>query len=726
MLLALVSIAGGAALALLTAYALGAALLRKLPAPPEIALALGAAAESLLVFLLLLSNLAYWYVFLAMAALAGASWFLTRRQQPDGPEEFPSRDRQGAVWVVAAVVFAAYGIWYLVNALAPETLPDGVTYHLGLPYEYVRLGGFPNRITFYDLVPQGLEMLYTVAFSVGRYSAAKLVEFAFFLSTLPLIFRIGRQLGLNDLASLLVAVFYFCAPVAGVTGASSYNDAAGVFFALAAFYLLLVWRDSADARYLLPAGALAGFSYAIKLPGAMVPIAAVLFAWWAGRAIKNAALLAAGAALVMAPWLLRNAILTGNPLAPLFNSFFPNPYFHVATERQLAITLGSFGSVRPWDVPWQLAFGDRLAGTFGPLLLALPIGFLALRRTAGRCCWAAAALLAIPWFSNTGARFLMPAVVVAGFTLAMALPKPMAWAAVALQAILCWPQLISRFEPRYAFLLRDFPLGAALRIEPEAHYLWRNSDDFKLAQMIEKNTPADAKILGLAAVANAYLTRDVRVTWQSAEADALTDSLRLASVNPEPMYDWQASWPTGAFTRLRFRLPAASNSEYDIDDIRIYSGEDLVYSSPNWILRAWPNSWEAPLALDGNLATRWRTWEAVRAGMYFEMRFDRPQRISRAVLYSYTPALDIRPDLYGFTTDGKWLNLGPLVATRLLKQDLRAEAARAIRRAGYQYLLVPTGAGGAAPAGNAIAAESAEWGLAEAARVGPYRLFRIK
>lgn len=55
------------------------------------------------------------------------------------------------------------------------------------------------------------------------------------------------------MAALLAAVFYFCAPVAGVTGASSYNDAAGVFFALSAFYLQLVWRDAGVPRYLLRA-----------------------------------------------------------------------------------------------------------------------------------------------------------------------------------------------------------------------------------------------------------------------------------------------------------------------------------------------------------------------------------------------------------------------------------------------------------------------------------------
>jgi 4-amino-4-deoxy-L-arabinose transferase-like glycosyltransferase len=223
------------------------------------------AAESVVIFFLLLAGAGRWYVFVALGAVAIACWRIFPRSPLDEAVKRPL----GKGWIAAAAIFGAYGIWYFVNTLAPEIQADGMSYHLGLPYEYVRLGGFPRRITFYDLVPQGMEMLYTVAFAFGRHSAAKLVEFAFFLATLPLFFRIARRLGLGEMAALLAAVFYFCAPVAGVTGASSYNDAAGVFFALSAFYLLLVWGDTGAQGYLLRAGVLAGFCFAIKVPGIM-------------------------------------------------------------------------------------------------------------------------------------------------------------------------------------------------------------------------------------------------------------------------------------------------------------------------------------------------------------------------------------------------------------------------------------------------------------------------
>jgi len=132
-----------------------------------------------------------------------------------------------------------------VNGLAPETIADGITYHLGLPNEYLRLGGFPDHITFYDMVPQGMEMLYTVAFAFGRHAAAKLVEFAFLLATIPSFPR-GQAPGRERSGVPCGGGILLLRARAGITGASSYNDAAGVFFLLAAFYLLLL----ADSRYL--------------------------------------------------------------------------------------------------------------------------------------------------------------------------------------------------------------------------------------------------------------------------------------------------------------------------------------------------------------------------------------------------------------------------------------------------------------------------------------------
>jgi hypothetical protein len=706
---ALVSILFGAALTLGSAYALGTRLTRR--AVPEIRLGLGAAVLSFLIFLFLLLHLATCPAFLALGL---GSLALVRIR--GNPLESSASGRPATL----ALVLIPYFAWYFVNALAPETIADGVTYHLGLPAAYLRAGGFPDRISFYGMIPQGMEMLYTMAFAFGRHSAAKLIEFTFLAATLPLIFRLGRSLGRSDTACLVAAVLYFCAPVAGITGASSYNDAAGVFFLLAAIYVVV--SQSAPAWV---AGVLAGFCYAIKLPGILAPLVVILFA---ARNRKTMLWIGIGAAAVVAPWMIRNAVLTGDPVFPLMNSAFPNPYFHPATEAELARDLGSLGGVAPEQVPWELAFGDHLTGTFGPLLFALPIGLLALRRREGRLLWTAAVLLALPWFTNTGARFLMPSVVLAALALGMSLPKPAAFAAIAIQAVLCWPHVIDRWEKRYAFRLHEFPLTAALRIEPEPEYLRHHLNEYGVAKMIERATPPNARILALVSVASAYLDRDVEVTWHSAQTDSLLDTMRLAGLyTGTTTFDWKAAWPEQALRAIRFRIPVTYNGEWDISEIQLYSGEYRVANSPQWTLNGWPNPWEGALAFDGNLATRWRTWQPVRAGMYLQVDFENSQRLTSAIVVSHAPWFHVPMDVYGRDPKGAWHVLS--IATQAVPRqpvDLRLAVGGALRKAGFQYVLAPTGSDGNGPIGDLLVQGPGEWGLERVGYAGDYHLFRVK
>jgi hypothetical protein len=698
----LLAIFFGALFPLAAAWAIGALLMRRQPA--EIQLGIGAVALSFAIFVLLTCGLGYWWAFLVLGGIpiGLAGWKIR------GDGQRIKRDRLSYV----ALLLIPYGAWYFVNALAPETQADGITYHLGLPLQYLRHGGFADRITFFAMIPQGMEMLYTMAFAFGRHSAAKLIEFALFAATLHLILRLGARLGMNGLACAAAAIFYFCAPVVGLTGSSSYNDAAGVFFLLAAIYLMLEDRFFA-------AGVLAGFCYAIKLPGLLVPLALVC---WRPR---RAPALLSGAALVIAPYLLRGLILTGNPLAPLANSLFPNPYFHVATEKALASDLASLQGFKLWQVPWELAFGDHLTGTYGPILFALPLGFLALRRREGRLIWLVALILAAPWLSNMGARFLMQSFALAAIALAMVLPRPALYAAIAMQAVFCWPHVIDLWESRYAFRLHEFPIAGALRIEPESDYLRSHLNEYNVAKMIERSMPPDSRALALAAVANTYVDRDVEVTWHSAEGDQLLDSLRLAGVYVKtPSLDARLTWPSQGMRALRFRKIQPEDTEWDINEIQFFNGEYRVFNSPQWGLSGWPNRWEAPLAFDSNYATRWRTWQPVKAGMTFQINFGHPQRLSSAVLVTHLPFAGVAEaqdegGRWHLLTDRAEMHSRPL-------QDLRLDVSRAVRRAGFRFLLVPTGEGGNAPIGNVIVGHEAEWGLEKSGFAGDYYLFRVK
>lgn len=713
---------------------LGNICLCRLPVPRTIALATGAAVESCIVFLLLACGVGHRLSFVLLGAICLGLFLWLRRgaRRLADPLNTPA-DRVSLC--LAGGALALYAALYLINAMAPELEPDAIAYHLGLVSEYVRLGRFPRRVGFYEMLPQGLEMLFVPAFAFGRHSAARLVHCAFLLATIPLVRRIAQRLELPDSVALAALVLYFCAPVTGITGTSAYTDAGGVFFVLATFYLLLVWRDTGDVRYLLPAGLTAGFCYAIKLPGALVVILALAFllsyeslshqlpSHARKQVVLPLALLSIAALAVAAPWILRDLIMTGSPVAPLFNRFFPNPYFHLSTERGMAASLGSLGNLPPWRVLYELIAGGAFQGTLGPAFFALPLALLALRRRAGRLAWLAAVCLALPWFWNTGARFLMPSLPFLALALVMVLPRPALWACMVVQAVACWPQIISLYHPAYTWRLERIPWRAALRLQSEQDYLSRLINEYQVARLIEDRTQPGERVFSLTAVATAYTDRPVLVFWHSAQADQLADALRVALAPQATLFDVKADWPRRALSAVRIHIPQASPEEWLIHDIQLFSGGDRIPASPPWQLRGWPNEWELPLAFDQNRATRWRTWQPVRAGMYVEADFGRPLLLSGALM---TSPSRLPFEFYGRQGDGWHLLATQPVVTPKPLGDVRMAATWAVLSAGFRYILADDGGGGNGALGAAMAGHEAEWGLARVGKVGPVVLFRIK
>ena len=711
----------GAAFCLAWAYALGRICLRWLPAPWEVAFAIGAALESSIVFGLLCAGLAWTWMFIGAGAVSILlAWFLR------GPElkEPTAEPAPRSVRIVFAVILAVFGVLYFVHALAPEIQSDAIAYHLGLAAEYARTGEFPNRVGFFEMVPQGMEMLFTVAFAIGRHSAAKLVHFGFLLATLPLLLRVGNSLRLSQSASMAAAGIYFCTPVAGVAGTCAYNDAALVFFVLIVFYLLLVWHEQGDGRYLLPAGIAAGFCYAIKFTGILILPVAMIAALAAARRVRPVLLLAAGVVMI-APWMIRDAAMSGNPVAPLFNRWFPNPYFLVFTEEFLANTLRSYG-VSEWRIPVELAVGGKLQGIYGPLLFILPAGLPALRTRAGRWCWVAAGVLAVPWFWNIGARFLLPAFVFAVLALMLAWPRA-AMACLVLQAVTCWPQSIALYNRADIWRLRGFPWQGALRIQSEESYLTWHIDRYPITRLLETKTAPGERTFTLTNIAAAYTDRETLEYWHSAEGEWMLDWLKSAGMySRAPLYDVSTAWQPQLLRALRFRLNTPHAGEWCLHEVRLFDGEDRVRSSPRWTLGGWPNVGGMTAAFDDNVASRWRTFAPMRPGMYLQVDLEKPRWLSGATLVSHTPVYGVAIEFDGMDGGGVWHSFGAGKPVQRVWEDLRRPATRAIRRQGFSYILASRGKEGLGPFGETFIGHEEEWGLEVVAEAHGYYLYRIR
>ncbi len=702
----------GALLTLAAAFSLGRALTFYRSLPAALTLALGAAALSLSIFFLRLSGHGGFRGMLLLGITSSIP-LIWLRAGPLGWNRLPR---------IVSAVLLVYSVFYLVQALAPETRADANVYHLMPAVESLRSGGFGDQISFYERLPQGMENLFAMAYSVGGSSAAKLVHLALFLATFPLLVELGRRLGASLEVSAVAAAIYLCTPVAGVSGTSAFTDAALVFYTVGALLLLLLWRVERDDRLLLLAGLAAGFCYCCKITGVLIPVCAGLYLL-TFRNWKPVLWFSAAALLMISPWMIRNAVEVGNPVAPLLNRFFPNPSFHIATEDLYSKSMRSYGGVALREVPLEITIGGaKLQGVIGPVFLLAPLALLALRRRNGRIVLALAAVLAVPWFFNMGTRFLMQSLPFLALAMAMAVPVTRVYILLLIQAIGCFPPLLEQYAPSYPEL---FPWRAALRLESEPHFMQRVSWDYRVAKMVEANTLAADRVFDLYGLQLALLDRDVVGSYQTATGDNLSSGFEVALLQDRGvLYDERAWFPEQPLAAVRVRQTASTEQIWSVHEIELFRGEQRVGNSRRWTLDAWPNSWEAPLGLDQNLISRWRTWQAARPGMFFELAFDRPQLLTSINVVGRSSENEPRLEIHGQRPDGNWIRF-PAPRTVRPAINLRQAAVKMVRRAGMRYILVPGGTGGGGPIGTSMANQPKDWGVEIAANLDNMYLFKI-
>jgi hypothetical protein len=475
----------------------------------------GSGCLSLAVFGLCAVHQARLPVFLAggAGAIGGALWQArgTARRQP-----LPALPRS---WTVLfAIVYLLFFACYFSNAAAPEISPDGSGYHLGNVARDWRHHGFDwDYHSIYSSLGQGMEMLFLVAFSIGRHPAAAMVHMAFQAALPLLMVCYGRRFGFPRVGAFAGLLVYAC-PVVGIAGISAYNDLAVATLIFAGFYLVEVNYAQLSYKVMFLCGLLCGYSYAIKYTAWLtLPFAAGLTR---GRRCWALCL---GAAAMAGPWMVRNWIWLRNPAAPFLNSWFPNPYWSAAAEHQYLAGLREYPHFKSyWDFIAQVTvLGGLVPGMIGPAFLLLPLSLLALRHPRGRKLLVAGAVYSIPAFFNTDVRFMIPALPFFALALGLAMQNSR-WILpiVALfQAFLCWPAVMDAYCDPNAWRVRGFQLRAG------SPYIASHVGDYALKDAIERWVGPNQRIFSLAGRAQAYLDRDIVVGYESSQGIRIQEAL---------------------------------------------------------------------------------------------------------------------------------------------------------------------------------------------------------
>jgi hypothetical protein len=688
-------ILSGALFTVTVCLACGRLLLREAATDIGISFVSGAAILSLSVFVMAAVDAVYTPIFLALGA--AALWF-ARREILFSDSKQSRRSLAQCAWLL---LFLPWFAMYFVHAMAPEASPDGTAYHLSLVARYVREHGF-HRITtnIYASLSEGIEMLFLFAFAFGKRSAAALVHLAFLLALVWQMIAYGRRAGFH-LAGVCAAFLVFASPVVGIDASSAYNDVAVAAIAFTLFQLLELWnsrRESASAQRLLVAiGLLAGFAYAAKYTAAVAVPYALAYVAWKSRRWRDVAVVAGCALLLIAPWMIKNWLWVHNPLSPFFNNWFPNPYVSSAFENEYKQYLAHYELTSRWQIPMQVTTYGRLSGLLGPVFLLAPVALLAAFRREGRHLLVAALVFGATYFSNIGARFLIPPLPFVALAIALVLSRvpAAAWAVVLLHAYLSWPSIVPKYGREDAWRLHGFPWREALRRRPEDAYLERWLPFYGAVRLIEIATPPGSTIFTPDPVPEAYTSRRVLVEYYSTENQVTGRLLRTGAV-PEyaPTMSLRFAFPRQALRGLRVvqtGSPSGAGGDlWSIHELRVFDGSRELPRRPQWRLRARPYPWGIQNAFDNSVVTFWISGDSLRPGMYVQVDFGGTEQADSLEIDTAPNQWQVHLKLEGLPPAGNWKLLAdsPRQSEQAQPLGLRRAVADELKRRGIDYLLI--------------------------------------
>lgn len=704
-------------------------------------LVLGAACLSTVIFILSVLHLAYPQVFFVTGCgIIALAWrYGSIRFAPDELSSLPPK------W--SLLFIAIYGVFaalYFVVALCPESSVDGTVYHVALPALYLREHHIPAITTnMLSTLSEGVEMLYLFAFSFGRHSATAMVHLLFTLATPLAMLSYAKRVG-SPIAGVIAGLLFFLSPATAVVGTAAYVDVAAAAVVFAVFYLVQIWRQQPQTAVLIPIGLLAGFAYAIKYTAVLAVAYATGAVFFRLRRMRRPvwrplATVALCAFAMMIPWLAKNVIVLGNPIAPLGNRLFPNPYISVSMERAYVAETGSLGGLPVWEWPYDVtARGAHTQGFVGPVFLLAPLALLALGTPVGRQLLCAAAVFSLPYAAAAPARYLLPALTFLCLALGLVFSRwrYVAAGVVVLHAILSWPQTI----PNYANLFG--PPGprleipdwrAALRLTPESSYLEQHLygeervDGYGIGILLEADVKPGERVFGFRAFQQAYHSRDVLVNWESAPGVRLSESVR-AAIDPlyRPTEQHRFSFPPRSVRRIRLLQVGRDGTadQWSVSEFRIFHGGAELPRAREWRLSAFPNEWDVQSAFDNSPLTRWASRQPPSPGMYIEVDFQRPRTIDLVTAQCTAGQSGVQMDLQFEAEPGKWQGIGSRheVVGAGIPPRLRRAAAEHLLRQNVQWLVVHD----QDPGARDFLLRQTQWGISLAGTSERYRLYRVE
>lgn len=436
----------------------------------------------------------------------------------------------------------------VILCFTPPVARDALIHHLAIPKLWLENGRFyETPWAVYSYYPMNIDLIYLIPLYFKNDIIPNLIHMSFGLGTALLIYLYLSNIS-GRAAGLLGVLIFISTPIIIRMSTVAYVDLGLTFFTTTCLFSLVRWRNGnyQDNKWLLIASVTMGLALGTKYNALIAWFflsLAIVFVYSRDtkeqvKAIRYGTVFFLVSLLVFSPWLIKNVILTGNPLYPLFQGILNSGSENSAPS--LVSGESSIGIFKTREILYGESFWETLLvpirfffqgqdhsdrffdGVLNPLLIVfIPFAFISRSEYRNKVLFLLFACFYIFmafFLDQLRIRYFLPAVPLLAVLTVIGLINIFNWAKVKpkiiryliFTATLC---ILTVMIGKNLFYIKIYfqtiqPINYVFGSESRDNYIQRHVKSYKAISYINKNTPPQSRIkLILLAGRGYYLDR---------------------------------------------------------------------------------------------------------------------------------------------------------------------------------------------------------------------------
>ena len=440
--------------------------------------------------------------------------------------------------ILAASILLLY-LFLIPLALTPPIARDALIHHLAIPKLWLLNGGFYEiKWADFSYYPMNIDLLYLICLYLNNDILPHFIHMGFGIATALLVYHyLARHF--DRITGLLGVLVFVSTPLVMRMSTVAYVDLGLTFFTTASILAMIRWRAGKyqESKWLLISATAMGLALGTKYNALLAWVlltSSVVFlhtrdtgAQW--RAVRFGLVHFLVSLALFSPWLIKNFLLTGNPLYPLFTSLFESGMTSAVSDgstRSLVsgnTHMGMFPFREAlygegfWEtllIPLRFFFQGQddswryFDGVLNPILVILaPFAFLQKSHHGDKVFFLLLSVffVIITFFlDQLHVRYILPAIPFLAILSALGIRNAFVWIsarprrfrAVCLSVFLLFLALLGARNAAYlnGYYERLKPGNYLLCKESREDYLKRNIGSYAAMAYINRHTPPGARI----------------------------------------------------------------------------------------------------------------------------------------------------------------------------------------------------------------------------------------